>query len=29
MRVSLYRVAPVRPHGDKRVTVLGIFMAPW
>jgi hypothetical protein len=27
-RASLYRVAPVRPHGDKRVTMLGIFMAP-
>src|SRR5260370_37215629 len=29
MRASLYRMAPVRPHGDKRVTVAGIFIAPW
>jgi hypothetical protein len=28
-RASLYRVASVRPHGDKRVTMLGIFIAPW
>jgi hypothetical protein len=29
MRASLYRMAPVRPHDDKRVTVSGIFIAPW
>jgi len=26
---SLCRMAPVWPHGDKRVTVSGIFIGPW
>jgi hypothetical protein len=29
MRTSLYRVAPVRPHGDKQVTLSGILIAAW
>src|SRR5450631_3148467 len=29
MRASLYRMAPVWPHGDQRVTVLVMFIAPW
>jgi len=28
MRASLYRVAPVRPYDDKRVTVLGTLISP-
>jgi hypothetical protein len=29
MRARLCRMAPVRPHGDKQVTLSGILMAPW
>jgi len=29
MRASFYRMAPVWPLGDKRVTVSGIFIARW
>jgi hypothetical protein len=29
MRAGLYRMAPVWPHGAKRVTVLVMFIAPW
>jgi hypothetical protein len=29
MRASLCRMAPVRPHADKQVTLSGILIAPW
>src|SRR5665213_530736 len=29
MRASLYRMAQVRPHGDKRVAVSGKMMSSW